>query len=179
MSKSGPSKATAAKTPAKAIDPQLAAFEEAMQIFHRRDFVAALPLFEKASQGPTKDLGQAAQLHARMCQQRLSAARPPLQSAEDYYAHGLGLTNRRNLPEAEAALAKALTLAPRADHIHYALALAKGLQGNYRGAAESLAKAIEIQPGNRKAARFDSDFREVLQHSPVRELVYSEKIAGH
>ena len=114
-----------------------------------------------------------------MCQQRLAAARPPLQSAEDYYAHGLNLTNRRRLPEAEAALAKALALAPRADHIHYALALARGLQGNYRGAAESLAKAIEIQPGNRKAARFDSDFHEVLQHSPVRELVYSEKIAGH
>ena len=48
-----------------------------------------------------------------------------------------------------------------------------------KNAAESLAKAIEIQPGNRKAARSDSDFHEVLQHSPVRELVYSEKIAGH
>ena len=179
MSKPGPSKVKAAATSAKVEDPQLAAFEAAIQLFNRREFAGALPLFEKASQGPTIDLGQTAQLHARMCQQRLPVARPPLQSAEDYYAYGLGLTNQRKLLDAEAALSKAVSLAPRADYVHYALALARGLQGNYRGAAESLAKAIEIQPGNRKAARFDSDFHEVLQHSPVRELVYSEKIAGH
>ena len=179
MSKSGPTKPKAATAPNKVEDPQLEAFEAAIQLFHRREFAAALPLFEQASQGPTKDLGQTAQLHVRMCQQRVEAARPPLQSAEDYYAYGLSLTNRRKLPDAEAAFTKALSLAPRADHIHYALALVRGLQGNYRGAAESLAKAIEIQPGNRKAARSDSDFHEVLQHSPVRELVYSEKIAGH
>ena len=179
MSKSGPSKAKTAKAPANVVDPQLAAFEEAMQLFHRREFATAMPLFEQASLGQTRDLAQTAQMHVRMCQQRLGAVRPVLKSAEDYYAYGLGLTNQRKLSDAEAALAKAITLAPRADYIHYALALARGLQGNYRGAAESLAKAIEIQPGNRKAARYDADFHEVLQHSPVRELVYSEKIAGH
>ena len=179
MSKSGPTKTTAARAPNKVEDPQLEAFEAAIQLFHRREYAAALPLFEQASQGPTKDLGQTAHVRIRMCQQRIEATRPPLQSAEDYYAYGLTLTDRRKLPDAEAALAKAVALAPRADHIHYALSLVRGLQRNYRGAAESLAKAIEIQPGNRKAARHDSDFHEVLQHSPVRELVYSETIAGH
>ncbi len=180
MSKPGPSKNAPAQTPAKVVDPQLAAFEEAMQLFHRREFAAAMPLFSQAGQGPNLDVGQTAQMHARMCQQRLGASQQPtLVSAEDYYTYGLALTNQRKYPEAEKSLAKAATLAPRADHIHYALALARGLQGDYRGAAESLSRAIEIQPGNRAAARADADFHEVLQHSPVRELVYSEKIAGH
>jgi tetratricopeptide (TPR) repeat protein len=158
----------------------LVAFEEAMQLFHRREFAAAMPLFSQASQGPSLDVAQTAQMHARMCQQRLGAAQPPpLISAEDHYAYGLAMTNQRKLADAEKSLAKAAALEPRADHIHYALALARGLQGDYRGAAESLARAIEIQPGNRAAARTDADFHEVLQHSPVRELVYSEKIAGH
>ena len=180
MSKPGPSKNTPAKAPAKVANPQLVAFEEAMQLFHRREFAAAKPLFEQASQGPSLDIGQTAQLHARMCQQRLGASQPPpLVSAEDYYTYGLALTNQRKLADAEKALAKAATLEPRADHIHYALALARGLQGDYRGAADSLSRAIEIQPGNRAAARTDADFHEVLQHSPIREQVYSEKIAGH
>ncbi len=179
MSKSGPSKANTAKVSAKVVDQQLAAFEAAMQSFHRREFATAMPLFEQASVGQTRDLAQTAQMHVRMCQQRLSAASPILKSAEDYYAYGLALTNQRKLSDAEAALAKAIALAPRADYIHYALALARGLQGNYRGAAESLAKAIELQPANRKSARFDTDFLEVLKHSPVRELVYSDKTAGH
>jgi tetratricopeptide (TPR) repeat protein len=180
MSKPGPSKNAPAKAPAKVVDPQLAAFEEAMHLFHRREFAAAMPLFAQAGQGPNLDIGQTAQMHTRMCQQRLGASQQPtLVTAEDYYTYGLALTNQRKVAEAEKALAKAAALAPRADHIHYALALARGLQGNYPGAAESLSRAIEIQPGNRAAARADADFHEVLQHSPVRELVYSEKIAGH
>lgn len=179
MSKSGPSKKAPAHSPAKAVDPQLAAFEEAVQLFHRREFAAAMPLFVEAGKGPNLDVGQTAQMHARMCQQRLgNSAEPALTSAEDYYTYGLALTNQRKLAAAETALTKGAGLAPGADHIHYALALARGLQGNYRGAAESLARAIEIQPANRAAARTDADFQEALQHSPVRELVYSEKIAG-
>lgn len=165
--------------PAPSVDPQLAAFDQAMHLFHSRNFAGALPLFEQATHGAQLDIKQAAQLHARMCQQRIQAANPVLQTADDYYTHGVTLLNQRRLPEAETTLAKAATMTPRADQTHYALALARGLQGNYRGAAESLARAIELQPSNRSAARNDSEFREVLTHSPIRELVYSEKIAGH
>lgn len=163
----------------KPTDPQLIAFDEAMKLFHARDFAAALPLFEQASHGKSLDVGQTAQLQARMCQQRLGTPKPALHTAEDFYAYGLAMTTQRRLADAEQALAKAASLTPRADYIHYSLALARGLQGDYRGAAESLAKAIELQPGNRTAARSDADFHEILQHSPVRELVYAEKVPGH
>lgn len=183
MTKLGPmknaSKGEAPGFPGKPLDPQLMAFDEAMKLFHTRDFAAALPLFEEASHGKTLDVAQTAQLHARMCRQRLGAPKPTLTTAEDYYAYGLALITQRRLAEAEQALAKAGGLTPRADYIHYSLALARGLQGDYRGAAESLAKAIELQPANRSAARADADFHEILQHSPVRELVYAEKVPGH
>lgn len=165
--------------PSPSVDPQLAAFDQAMQLFHSRNFAAALPLFEKAAQGAQLDVKQTALLHARMCQQRIQAANPVLQTADDYFTHGVTLLNQRRLPEAETVLAKAIAMAPRADQTYYALALTRGLQGNYRGAAESLARAIELQPSNRSAARQDAEFREVLKHSPIRELVYSETIAGH
>lgn len=179
MSKTGPGKKAPADGRTKAIDPQMAAFEQAVQLFHNREFAAAMPLFTEAAKGSNLDIGQAAQLHVRMCQQRLGAmTQPSLASAEDYYTYGLALTNQRKLAEAEKALQTAAGLAPAADHIHYALALARGLQANYRGAAESLSRAIELQPSNRVAARADADFHEALKHSPLRELVYSEKIAG-
>ncbi|MCX6588184.1 MAG: hypothetical protein NTX13_16580 [Acidobacteria bacterium] len=107
MSKSGPSKKAPAHSPAKAVDPQLAAFEEAVQLFHRREFAAAMPLFVEAGKGPNLDVGQTAQMHARMCQQRLgNSAEPALSSAEDYYTYGLALTNQRKLAAAETALTK-------------------------------------------------------------------------
>jgi tetratricopeptide (TPR) repeat protein len=179
MSKTGPGKKAPADGLTKAIDPQMAAFEQAVHLFHNREFAAAMPLFAEAAKGSNLDIGQTAHLHARMCQQRLGTMpQPSLATAEDYYSYGLALTNQRKLAEAEKALLTATELAPGADHIHYALALARGLQNNYRGAAESLFRAIELQPANRSAARADADFHEALQHSPLRELVYSEKIAG-
>ena len=51
MSKSGPSKKAPAHSPAKAVDPQLAAFEEAVQLVHRRELAAAMPLFVEAGKG--------------------------------------------------------------------------------------------------------------------------------
>ena len=105
MSKTGPGKKAPADGPTKAIDPQMAAFEQAVQLFHHREFAAAMPLFTEAANGANLEVGQTAQLHVRMCQQRLGAmTQPSLASAEDYYTYGLALTNQRKLAEAEKAL---------------------------------------------------------------------------
>lgn len=158
--------------PAAPADSQLALFDKAMKLFHQRAFKDALPLFTEAAKGEDTAIAHTAQLHAIMCRQRLEKDGPELKSAEDNYAYGLALANRRELTGAEQYLKRALALAPRADHVLYTLALVKGLQGDLPASATLLAKAIEIQPSNRGTARNDPDFHELLQHPAIRELVF-------
>ncbi|MBI2686752.1 MAG: hypothetical protein HYX27_10585 [Acidobacteria bacterium] len=165
ISKSNPAKAGSS-------DTQLTAFDKAMKFFHKRDFQGALPLFEDASKGTDVSIAHTAQLHARMCRQRLERDSPQLKTSEDNYAYGLALANRRELNGAEQYLQRALQLAPRGDHILYTLALVKGLQGDISSAAGFLSRAIDIQPANRSTARTDPDFHDLLHHQPIRDLVF-------
>ncbi len=150
---------------------QLTAFEKAMKHFHKREFAAALPLFETASHGAEISVAHAAQMHVRMCRQRLEKDTPQLSTADDNYAYALTLAGKRDLGSAEHYLRRALELAPRADHVLYSLALVKGLQGDIPAAAGFLSRAIEIQPANRTTARTDPEFHELLHHQPIRDLV--------
>ena len=165
ISKSNPAKAGSS-------DNQLTAFDKAMKLFHKREFQAALPLFDEAGGGADVSVAHAAQLHARMCRQRLEKDSPQLKTSEDNYAYGVALASRRELHGAEIYLQRALQLAPRADHILYSLALVKGLQGDLSASAGFLSRAIEIQPSNRSTARTDPDFHELLHHQLIRELVF-------
>lgn len=158
-------------SPSKPADNQLNAFEKATKLFHKRDFASALPLFEEAAKGADVAVGQSAQMHARMCHQRMDKSTPKLSTAEDYYAYAVSLVSRRELSAAEQQLKKALQLAPRADYALYTMALVKGLQGDVSTSAGLLAQAIELQPSNRSAARHDPDFQELLHHTAIRELV--------
>lgn len=165
ISKSNPTKSGSS-------DTQLSAFDKAMKLFHKRDFQGALPIFDEAGRGSDLSMAHAAQLHARMCRQRLEHESPQLKTSEDNYAYGLALANRRELNGAESYLNRALQLAPKADHVLYTLALVKGLQGDLPSAAGYLSRAIEIQPANRSTARTDPDFHELLRHQAIRELVF-------
>lgn len=151
---------------------QLATFDQAMKHFHERDFRGALALFSDAEHGSDVTIAHTAQLHARMCRQRLERDAPQLSSSEDNYAYGVSLAHRRELTGAEQYLQRALQLAPRADHVLYSLALVKGLQGDIPSAAGFLARAIEIQPATRATVRTDPEFHELLHHQPIRDLVY-------
>lgn len=169
ISKPLPAKPASGSQP---VNTQLLAFDNAMTLFHKRDFQGALPGFDEAAKGGDVSIAHTAQLHANMCRQRLERESPQLKTSEDNYAFGIALANRRELTGAEKYLQRALQLAPRADHILYSLALVKGLQGDLAAAAGYLTQAIEIQPGNRSTARTDPDFHELLRHQPIRELVF-------
>lgn len=158
-------------SPSKPVDNQLNVFEKATKLFHKRDFAAALPLFEEAAKGADVAVAQSAQMHLRMCQQRMDKSAPKLSSAEDYYAYAVSLVGRRELATAEQQLKKALQLAPKADYALYTLALVKGLQGDISSSAGLLAQAIDLQPSNRSSARHDPDFQELLHHAAIRDLV--------
>ena len=66
-------------------------------------------------------------------------------------------------------------MAPNADHVHYALALSRGLRGDIQRASESLKRAIEIQPKNRAQALGDPDFAGLVHQRPIAALLFSPR----
>jgi tetratricopeptide (TPR) repeat protein len=161
-----------APTPAAA---QLAAFEGAMRLFHARKLSEARGLFLQASAGPGRDVAQRAQLHIAMCDRRLEQGAVSFGSAEEYYNYGVALLNLRNAVEARTHMEKALSIAPAADHIHYAMALAHAMTGDLAGAHDNLRRAIELDPRNRMLARQDVDFAPLANQAAFRTLLYPEK----
>jgi tetratricopeptide (TPR) repeat protein len=145
-------------------------FDAAMELFHQRDFAKALPLFQKAASGPLKELLYAAKQHALMCEKRLAKPAVQLETAEDYYNYGVSLYNQGRFADAQSNLEKALSLS-EGDHIHYALALALGMNQDLDGAVRHLERAIALEARNRNAALNDPDFQELLQHAPIKELL--------
>jgi len=154
---------------------QFGTFDAAMKLFHARNWREARALFEKAAQGPERDVANRAHLHISMCDQRLDQAKPSLGSAEDYYNYGVALLNTRNVPEARLHLEQALKMTPGADHIHYALALAQALGGDVANAHANLKRAIELEPRNRQLARQDADLAPLAKQPPFDALLYPEK----
>jgi len=152
---------------------QAEAFEQAMRLFHSREFAKARAVFEAASAGPVAAVSHSARLHARMCERRLMQEQPRIETAEDHYNYAVGLINLRRLEEAEQHLRKALQDHPNADHVHYALALTRGLLGDFEGAHRHMKHAIDLQPRNRGLARNDPDFAELIQRGCLRELLFS------
>jgi tetratricopeptide (TPR) repeat protein len=154
---------------------QLASFEAAMKLFHARKLREARDLFQAAADGPERDVAQRARLHIAMCDRRLEKTTVSFGSAEDYYNYGIALINTRNFAEAREHLQRGLEIAPKADHIHYALALAQALGGDSSSAFESLKRAIELEPRNRMIARQDADFAPLANQPPFDALLYPDK----
>lgn len=168
-------KETPTPTAGNAMDAgqQAALFEQAMRLFHTRDYADALAIFEKAATGPVPAMAHTARLHARMCERRLGQAQPKLETVEDRYNYAVGLINLRRLGDAEEQLNIALESHPNTDYLHYALALTLGLRGDFEGAHRHMKRAIDLQPRNRTLARNDPDFIELLQRGALRELLRS------
>lgn len=154
---------------------QLELFESAIRHFHAREFSAAKSLFEQAAAGEQREVAHAARQHLKMCEQRLAVESPELRTAEDHYHYGITLISSRKLKEARAILSRAIEMAPRADHIQYAMGICLGLSGDLENAARHIEASIRLEPKNRTIARTDPDFLEFGRHSPVRELVFQEK----
>jgi tetratricopeptide (TPR) repeat protein len=154
---------------------QLASFESAMKLFHARKFKEARELFLTAAQGSERDVAHRAQLHAMMCERRLEQTKVNLHTAEDYYNYGIALLNTRKLEDARTHLERALVMAPDADHVFYALAVAQALSGDATGAHDHLKRAIELEPKNRLMARQDGDFSTLSSQATFQALLYPEK----
>jgi tetratricopeptide (TPR) repeat protein len=156
-------------------EKQLADFEAASKLFHSRKFREARELFLAAAAGPERDVAHRAGLHAAMCNQRLEQREVRCQTAEDHYNYGVALLNTRQSREAASHLERGLQMAPDSDHIHYALAVAHSLLGDWHRAHEHLRRSIELDPKNRLMARQDPDLGSVVSQPQFQALLYPEK----
>lgn len=162
----------AAKAERQLEQRQTEQYEKAVEYFNARKFARALPLMEKAAEGPNVTLRHRAHVYAEICGRQISAEKVELKTAEDHYNYGVKLMNDRRLEEAERYLQKALRLAPKAGHVHYANAVLSALKGNAELAFGNLKRAIEIDPLNRVLALNDADLGSVITHPPIAELLH-------
>jgi len=151
-------------------------FARAMKSFTSGDFRKARMLFEEASAGPVLSINESARMYTRMCDQRLKNEKVELKTPEEHYDYAVKLINERRLAEAVGHLKSALQGRSPGGHVHYAMSLALGLQGDIAGAHRHLKQAIELDPQTRSLARGDADFQDLLQDATLRDLVFPDRI---
>jgi tetratricopeptide (TPR) repeat protein len=180
LSKKGLASAKARVMPpdpdAPAKQQQLKLYEEALKHFQQQRFQRAQQVLERVLEGPSKELGDRARVHLRICEQRISRLpAPTAKSAEDHYTQGVTLMNLGRWDEAREHLDRARKAAPKADHIVYAMAALDCLTGEADSAMLNLKIAIQLRPENRYHARNDEDFAFLQEDPRFTELLYPER----
>jgi len=158
------------------VQAQMKLYEEAMALFHQQKFQRAKQELERVLEGPSKELADRARTHVRIAEQRMkpSPEQNP-RSPEEHYQRGVAMMNLGRWDEARESLEKARKLAPKLDHIHYALAALDCLTGEADSAMANLKVAIDLKPSNRYHARNDEDFAFLQEDPRFTELLYPEK----
>lgn len=171
------SPAKAAPDPdAPAKQQQLKLYEEALTHFQQQRFHRAQQVLERVLEGPSKELGDRAKVHLRICEQRISRLpSPAAKSPEDHYTQGVALMNLGRWDEAREHLDRAHKASPKADHVVYAMAALDCLTGEAESAMKNLKIAIQLRPENRYHARNDEDFKFLQEDPRFTELLYPER----
>jgi tetratricopeptide (TPR) repeat protein len=173
---SGKAKTSPPDPDAPARQLQLKHYEEGLKLFQQQKFQRAKQLLERVLEGPSKELGDRARVHLRICDQRISRLPTPApKTAEDHYTQGVALMNLGRWDEAREHLDRARKAAPKADHIVYAMAALDCLTGEADSAMENLKTAIQLRPENRYHARNDEDFAFLQEDPRFTELLYPER----
>ncbi|HEY3841188.1 MAG TPA: hypothetical protein VGL72_31670 [Bryobacteraceae bacterium] len=157
-----------------AAEAQLRRYEEAYRLFRAQSYAQAKTAFERAIEGPQRELTHNARLHVAMCERRMQSSQVEFATAEDHYNYAISRLNIRDLPVARRHFEAALGMSPSGDHILYGMALCCGLSGDYQGCYENLKRAIDLQPKNRLIARQDPDFNAIVQHPVFHQLLYEK-----
>ena len=151
-------------------------YEEGLKLLQEQKFAKSKQSLEKVLVGPNTELADRARVHLRGVEQRLSripAASP--KTAEDHYTQGVAMMNLGRWDDAREHLDRALKVAPKADHIVYAMAALDCLTGEADTAMERLKLAIQLRPENRYHARNDEDFAFLQEDPRFTELLYPER----
>ena len=141
---------------------------------HAEEFDKARKCFLKliAEHIEEPEIQERAKVLIHVCEKKIhEKARTVLRTPDDHYNVGIADLNRRAVESAIQHLMHALKLAPKADHILYALAVANALQGNRDQALNYLKQSIHYRPENRFLAFRDSDFETLQEDENFKQLV--------
>ncbi len=152
-------------------------YDKAMVLFSAGEYRQAKDMLDEVAGGPLVEIAHVARTHSVACKRRLAAqARPQLKTPEEQYDYAVTLINRRRPAEAAEYLLDALqSVRGGGDHLHYALAICYGLQGELNKAGDHLRRAIELDPKNRTVARNDPDFDSFMHNPPISALLQPER----
>ena len=158
------------------VQAQLKLYDEALSLFHQQKFAKAKQELEKVLEGPSKELIDRARMHISIAEQRMKPSHEQNpRTADEHYQRGVAMMNIGRWDDARESLVKARKAAPKADHIHYALAALDCLTGEADSAMANLKVAIELKSENRFHARNDEDFAFLQEDPRFTELLYPEK----
>jgi tetratricopeptide (TPR) repeat protein len=146
-------------------------FEASVRNFQKANYQRAVEGFRKLVSSPLREVADRARIHIRLCEQRMSRGGAAPRTAEEQYLCGIAALNGRDLDAAVEHLGKADKLAPKREHVHYALAATYSLRGNNELALKFLASAIKLRSANRTQARHDEDFQNLVAEPRFQELL--------
>src|SRR5213594_2131903 len=149
------------------------AYEAGLKAMHAEHFEKAKKILENLIAGypDEPEIQERAKVLVTVCEKKIhEKARTVLRSADDHYNIGIADLNRRELDSALHHLQQALKLAPKADHVLYALAAASAIKGDREQALNYLKHSIQQRPENRFLAIRDSDFDALHDDADFRQL---------
>src|SRR5262249_42301603 len=104
------------------VQAQMKTYDEALVLFHQQKYGKAKQELERVLEGPSKELADRARMHIKIAEQRMKpATEQNPKTAEEHYQRGVAMMNLGRWDEARESLDKARKLAPKADHIVYAV----------------------------------------------------------
>jgi len=141
---------------------------------YAEDYGKAVKAFNKViadyPEEPEIQASAKARIHA--CEMKIQdQKRTVLRSADDHYNVAVAFLNGGQLDSAVTHLQSALKLAPKADHILYAIAAANALKGNKDQALVYLRQSIDHRAENRFQAAVDPDFAGLSEEQSFKDLV--------
>jgi tetratricopeptide (TPR) repeat protein len=158
------------------VQAQLKLYDEALSLFHQQKFAKAKSELEKVLEGPSKELADRARMHLKITEQRMKPSHESNpKTVDEHYQRGVAMMNIGRWDDARESLDKARKAAPKADHVHYALAALDCLTGEADSAMKNLKVAIDLRPENRYHARNDEDFAFLQEDPRFTEMLYPEK----
>jgi tetratricopeptide (TPR) repeat protein len=163
-----------ARVPSKQFTGAVAALEAGIKLMYAEDYAKAVKAFNKviADYAEEPEIQASAKARIQACEKKLQErARTVFRTADDHYNVAVALMNSGDVETAMTHLQSALKLAPKADHILYAMAAANALQGNRDQALSYLKQSIHHRAENRFQALQDNDFAVLAEEQAFKDLV--------
>jgi tetratricopeptide (TPR) repeat protein len=154
--------------------PAFQHYMAAVQLLQQGKFEKALAAFEKLLPVAPIELLDRCRMYVITCQRQLDKHKLTFLTPEEHYDYAISQLNTGYYEEAREQFEGILSNHPDADYAFYGLALLDAITGRSQDCLGNLARAIELNPGNRLQARADNDFQSMVDDPRFTELLYPE-----